>query len=346
MKKLVVLLVSVVVISVLGWFTYDLISNDGKSDTELITFNIEDIDSVDKVIISDSQGNTFEIVKKGSNNWTDKNGGCIQQESVGFILDAFKNIEFKGYLPENSREPVIKRMITNNIKVEIFQSGEWVKTWYIGSATQDHAGQMMLLDSEEFGKSDLPVVMKIKGVNGIIEPRFFADPRKWMCTNIFALSPEQISKVDVKFIQESFRSFTVTKNKNRMNVFQQGKLLPQVDTAMAYRYLKNFEKIHFNVPNYELSPKQVDSVKKSTPFVILNLTETNHKKTTLRMFKIATKESRVNDFGVEEKTDGDKFWCQLDNGQLVKCQFFALNPILMGHIYFPMNLPSNPMTDK
>ena len=64
------------------------------------------------------------------------------------------------------------------------------------------------------------------------------------------------------------------------------------------------------------------------------------------MFKIATKESRVNDFGVEEKTDGDKFWCQLDNGQLVKCQFFALNPILMGHIYFPMKLPANPMTDK
>lgn len=335
MKKIIILLVSVIILYVLGWFAYNLTSDSGSLDTELIAFNIEDIDIVDKIIISDPAGNKFELIRKGK-IWTRGDGDCIQQESVAFILDAFKNIEFKGYLPENSRKTVLKEMIAQHTKVEIFQNGEWVKSWYIGSSTQDHLGQMMLLESEEFGKSDLPVLMKIKGMYGIISPRFYADPRKWMCTNLFALKINEISKVDVKYIDEPFRSFTVVNNNNKLSVLHQGKLLPQIDTSMAFRYLKNFEKIHFNVPNYELNNKQVDSVKKSKPFCLLTLSETNHKITKLRMFKIATDKSQMNDFGVKENTDADKFWCELSNGEMVKCQFYALNPILMGNIYFPV----------
>ena len=335
MKKLIILFVSIIAISALGWFAYDLASDQGTIDSELIMFNIDDINTVDRIIITDQAGNKFEMVKNGK-IWTRNDGDCIQQESVAFILDAFKNIEFKGYLPENSRENTIKAMIAQNTKVEIFQNGEWVKTWYIGSATQDHLGQIMLLESKEFGKSDLPVLMKIKGVYGIIDPRFYADPRKWMCTNLFALSPTEIAKVDLNYVQEPFRSFTVVNKNNKLAVYHKNQPLPQIDTAMAFRYLKNFEKIHFNIPNYELSNNQIDSVKKSKPFCILTLTETNLKTTKLRMFKIATKSASVNDFGVTENTDTDKFWCELQNGELVKCQYYALNPILMGNIYFPV----------
>lgn len=334
MKKLIVLAVAIAVISLLGWFAFDLMDSKGTVESELITFAVEDIQSVDKVVITDPAGVPYEILKKG-NEWTDKKGGCIQQEGVKFILEAIKNIEFKGYLTENSRKTILKQMIAQHIKVEIFQSGEWVKTWYIGPASPDHNGQIMLLDSKEYGKSDLPVIMKIKGMYGIIDPRFYADPRKWMCTNIFALSQNEIAKVDVKYFQEPFRSFTVTKKGNRVNVSHLGKSLSQLDTAMAYRYLKNFEKIHFNVPNYELNQGQVDSVKRSTPFAEMQVVQTNGKKTKLKMFKIKGTEERVTDFGVVENIDTDKFWCELDNGQLVKCQYFAFNPIIIGHVYFP-----------
>ncbi len=337
MKKLIILLISVVLVGSLGWYTYHLMNNSGVSNTELIAFNIENTETVDKVIISDPYGNKMEVIKNGD-KWTDKDGGCIQQESVEFILEAFKNIEFKGYLPENARAQNLKLMITQHTKVEIFQNGEWVKTWYIGIPAQDHMGQVMLLDSDEYGKSDLPVIMKIKGLNGIIEPRFFADPKKWMCTQIFALPIGQISKVDVKYIKEPVRSFTVVKEGAKMDVYQQGKKLQHVDTSMIFSYLNNFKKIHFEIANYILSKKQVDSVKHSTPFATLTVTETNHKTTKLRMFTIKIKEAQQNEFGTLEDADTDNFWCELPNGELVKCQYFALNPILLGHVYFPMNI--------
>lgn len=338
MKKLIILLVSLIVVVGLGIYALKLYNNKGKSDTELIEFAVKDVEKIDKVIISDPFGRTFEIIKGADKMWTDKEGGCITQESVAFILDAFKNIEFKGYLPESSHAQYTKLMVTQNTKVEIFENGEWVKTWYLGPSSQDHYGQIMLLDDRDYGKSDIPVLMKIKGMNGIIEPRFFADPKKWMCTNIFRLSKSQISKIDVKFNEEKERSFSVTKNGNELHVYQQNKELQNVDTAMIFRYLNNYQKIHFEKPNYELSPEQCDSVKRTTPFCVLTVTETSGKSTKLRCFRIKVKEVTAQGRAEYINNDHDRFWCQLPNGELVKCQYFVFNPLFLGHIYFPMDI--------
>ena len=143
---------------------------------------------------------------------------------------------------------------------------------------------------------------------------------------------------EVKYIQEPSRSFSVVKKGSKMDVFQENRKLQNVDTAMIFAYLNKYRKIHYEQPNYVLNEKQVDSVKKSTPFVVLTLTETNKQQTKLRMFRIKTETANTNEFGLDEYYNMDNFWCELSNGQLVKCQYFALHPILLGHIYFPMNL--------
>ena len=335
-KKIILLVVSILAIVGLTYYTLSLMDKSGKSVTELIEFNVEDTSTVDRVIITDAFSNKIEIIREGK-IWTAKDGSCIAQANAQFILEAFKNIEFKGYLPDNSHKQFVKLMSGQHTKVEIFQEGEWVKTWYIGPAAQDHYGQIMLLEDAEEGKSDIPVMMKIKGMQGIIEPRFFADRRKWMCTNIFALSIDKIAKVDVRFYEVPSRSFTVTKNKMQMDVYQQGKKLPQVDTAMIYRYLQNYKKIHYDIPNYELNKNQVDSVKATQPFSVITVKETSGKTTKLRMFRIKSDIEQRNEFGDVQDIDGDRFWCELPDGALVKCQYHVFNPLFLGHIYFPMD---------
>ncbi len=339
MKKIIILVLALGIIIFLGWYTFGLMKTEGKSDKELIEFSIADTSTVDKVIITDAFSNTIEIIRNGK-TWTDIEGGCIAQTNVNFILETFKNIEFKGYLSDNSHAQFTKLMSSQHTKVEIFQNGEWLKTWYIGPSAQDHYGQIMLLDSKEGGKSDIPVMMKVKGESGIIEPRFFADKRKWMCTNIFAVPLERISKVEVKYFQEPIRSFTVTKKGNTMAVFQQGRKLNNVDPKKIYLYLQNYKKIHFDIANYELSEKQIDSLKRTTPFSIISLKETSGKVTKLRLFPIKSNFEETTEFGDVVDIDQNKFWCELQSGQVVKCQFFVFNPLLLGHIYFPMDLTS------
>ena len=346
MKKIITLIIALTVIIGLSIYAYNLTGTAGKSDKELalIEFSVEDIETVDKVIISDPYGRTFEIHKKGE-EWTDKDGNCIIQESVKLILDAFKNIEFKGYLPDNSIDKFTKLITTQHTKVEIFQNGSWTKTWYIGPPTQDHYGQIMLIDSKNGGKSDSPVLMKIKGMNGIIEPRFYADAKKWQCTNIFSIPLHKLSKVEVKFNDEPERSFSVIKNGSSLKVYQQDKLLKNVDTSMIFRYLNNYQKIHFDIPNYQLNDKQVDSLKATTPFCVMKVKETSGKTTKLKCYRIISlqfgdPEAKDGKDGITEyrDKDRDKFWCELPSGEIVKCQYYVFNPLLLGHIYFPLDV--------
>jgi hypothetical protein len=337
MKKIIIIVLGLGVLTGLGFWTKSLIENKGKSvETSLFNFAIEDTASVDRIVMTDLNSNSYEIIRDGK-VWTNKDGDCILQENVQNILHAIKNIEFKGYLPENSIKKTINQMSAIALKVEIYQKGSWSKTWYIGTASQDHYGQIMLLDSREDGKSDQPVLMKIKGVNGIIEPNFIVDPRKWMCTNIFALSIDQIKKVEVKNYEDPWRSFSISKEKSNFEVKQNGMRLPEIDTLKAYRYLQSFKKVNFYLPNYVLNQKQVDSVLHSKPFGSMKVTETNGKVSELKFFGIQGEETFNGEYGEVTNMDLNNFWCLLPNKQLVKCQFFVFDPLTRGDIYFPFD---------
>lgn len=341
MKKIIALILGIGLIAALAWYTIKLMDNSGKSVTELIEFSVENTDEISKVIITDEWDNKLEIVKNENGDWEDSKGNCLQQQNMDYVLEAFKLIEFKGYVPDNSKDRYIGLMSAQHIKVEIFTNGEWLKTWYIGPSTKDHYGQIMLLDSKEYGKSDHPVIMKLKAKNGIIAPRFKADYREWMCRDIFSLSLDDIQLVDLDYKDEPQRSFTVKRDGATFNVYQQGKLLPQVDTANIFRYLNNYKDINFNRPNYDLTATQVDSVKRTTPFCVLTVEETNGNKTKLNLYRIKSKVQDVKEDNAIEvmDTNNDLFWCELPSGALVKCQYFHFDKILLGHVYFPsMNM--------
>ena len=339
MKRIIIVILGIGLLVGLGIFTTRLINNKGKSDEQLAAFNFEikDTASVNKIIITEPSGMEMTLIRSG-NQWTDDKGGCVQPVLVFNILEALYNVRFKGYVPENSVKTVINRISTIGMKVQYFQNDEWSKTWYIGGSTSDHMGTYMLVESDEAGKSDLPVIAEIKGMKGIIEPRFFADPRKWQCSGIFAYQMQDIAEVNVKFTERPDRSFEVRKIKNDYLVKYGGKYLTTLDTNMVYRYLLNFKRVNFENPNYELNEKQLDSLKRSKPFCELKIRTTKGETKKLRMFRIkSTGDAEVDDFGDKVSYDINRFWCELPDGQLVKCQYFVFNPLLMGHIYFNPN---------
>ena len=337
MKKPIKLIIALLIVAGLSYLAYTLILKRGNSvETELIDFAIKDVSKVDKIIISGDTDQEFTLIKDGT-TWKSNKIDCIRQQNVDFILEAFTKIEFKGYLPENASEHQIKMMSAKHIKVQIFENGEWSKTWYIGPPAQDHYGQIMMLDSEEFGMSDKPVIMQIKGVKGIIEPRFYSDFRKWACTAIFELDPATIKKVDVKYVQEPSRSFSVVNTNNNYEVFQQNQKI-EASTTMILKYIQSYKKIHFNMPNYSLNIKQVDSLNRTNPFCYLTVTETNGKSTRLKLHRVRSGEQTANEFGQLVDYDMDYLWCFLPSGELVKCQYYVFNPLILGHIYFPLDL--------
>ncbi|HLP55485.1 MAG TPA: hypothetical protein VK151_10670 [Fluviicola sp.] len=337
MKRLIILIIALILIGVLGYVAYDLSTSSGKSDQQVasLDFEIKDTAAIDRIIITEPNGLEMELIRtKGK--WTDKSGGCIQQVPVANMLEAAFNVRFKGYVPDNSVKTVLSRLTTLSTKVQFFKNGEWEKTWYIGSSTQDHYGTYMLLESRENGKSDLPVIAEIKGLQGMIGPRFFADQGRWMCTEIFAYQTHEIASVDVRYTTEPANNFNVKRQGKKFSVTTNGKAFPSVDTSMVYRYLQNYKMIHFESPNYDLSAKQVDSVKHSKPFCVLTVKSAKGNTSVLKLYrkKSALGDTRVNDTGEEVDYDVNHFWCVLPNNELVQCQYFVFNPLIMGNVYF------------
>jgi len=332
-KKGFILALFIILLACLSWFALNLKDNQGASDARAFNFKIEDTTTVSKIIITDAFGQQFTLIKK-NNSWTDLKGGCVSKTNVSLILEAFHKIEFKGYLPQKSEKRFTELMASSHIKVEIFQDGEWTKTWYMGPASPDHYGQIMLLETANEGKSASPVMMKLAGMNGLIDPRFFADARQWACTEIMALQIEDIKSVKAKFYVEPYRSFELQKKGRRFQVTQNGQPLTSLDTTNVYRYLQGYQKIHFEQMNFSLSDKQVDSVKKSKPFCMLAV-KTNNERISLSMFRIKSKEVQRNEFGELVNMDMNSFWCQLPDGALVRCQYFVFNPLILGHVFFP-----------
>ena len=332
-KKALTLIFGLLCVVGLAVYAYNIVSAERNSSTELIDFAIKDTAEVTKIIITDPFQKTFQIEKvKGV--WQDKSGGCITQAYVHNILNVAKNIEFKGYLSKNSHENFTVKMSASHTKVEYYVQNKWYKTWCIGPSAPDHYGQIMLLDSKDDGKSSEPVMMKVKGLNGIIEPNFFADSRKWICTNIFSVPLESIASIVVNNHDDSTRSFEINYSNNAFEVSTNGIPLPSVDTANVYRYLHNYKKIHFDIANYILSETECDSLKATEPFAEITLDERSGKQTHLRLYRIKADEPQRNEFGELVNMDMNKFWCALPSGEIVKCQYHVFNPLLFGHIYF------------
>ena len=130
-KKRLILALFVVLLAGLTWFALNLQDGQGASDARAFNFKIEDTNTVSKIVITDAFGQQFTLVKT-NDSWTDSKGGCVSKTNVSLILEALNKIEFKGYLPQKSEKRFTELMASSHIKVEIFQDGEWTKSWSLG----------------------------------------------------------------------------------------------------------------------------------------------------------------------------------------------------------------------
>ena len=335
MKKKVIIISSLIVLlALLSYISVVLVSNRGKSNSELNNYAIADTAAVDRIVITMSNGLSIDL-RRADNIWTTKDGQCIQQEPIFNMLHTFKNIAIKAYLPENAIANIKNNLSINHRKVQIFQHGKWVKTWYVGNSTADHYGTYALLETVENGKSDDPNVLEMKGLKGTIEPRFFADYRQWACTQIFANPIETINQIEIKNYLNPLKSFKISKEgKGVYKLYLDGKLFADYNPVKLDEYLHRFENVHFNMPNYELNKEQVDSVRHSQPFYKLTLTDAKNNIQTITTFRIKLDEPDFDIFGDTISYNMADMWALLDNGELVKVQYFVFDKLAVDHSFF------------
>ena len=336
-KKIISIVALLTVVGTLAIVSLNLLSGKGKSNKGLDDFLVADTASVDKIILTQSSGHSIEIVRDGK-DWKTSGGSCVQDEMIDNILHTFTKVAVKSYVPKNSVENLRNNIRVSYKKVQIFQNGKWVKTWWVGNSTPDHYGTYALLETPRGGISEIPVVLEMRGLRGSIESRFTADPRAWMCTSLFHYAMSDIQSVSLKHAgapEQDFsiervgpgRAFKVKDFKNNAIPF---------DTLKLVRYFDVFKKVHFESPNYSMKPEQIDSLKKTKPHYSFKMALTNGEKITLDAYRIKAPEGDVDLMGDPIEWDVNRMWAVLTDGSLVKIQYFVFDPVFVDISFFAL----------
>jgi len=337
MKNIKTLLI-ILTLGGLAYFAYYLSQgkdNSKLADKALSDFAHKDTASINKLILTDTDGNAGVNLIRTPQGWTTDKGDCVQQHLVVAILETIKHIAVKGPVPENSIETVNKNLAAHHRKLEIYVKGELLKTWYIGNPTPDHYGTYMLLKDPELGKSPEPFIMYMPNEHGSLQSRFITNPLEFKCSDIFTYKPLDVKSIDVQIPDSSHLNFKIVANdENNFSLFNNQTNVADFDTTKVRSYILFYQKVHFESYNSLLKPAQVDSLKKSTPYYTIAVTDKAGAINKIQLYKKRFVIERYGYDGELLEFDQDRLWVVLSDGTLVVGQYHVFNKLLRDIRYF------------
>lgn len=243
------------------WFDFDSGNIQADASTD---YSIADTSTVDKIFIADNFGQVLLERVPGERLWTVNGGMNARKSSIDLLLKTFKRVAVKGAVPEMQRETVIRNLAGAAKKVEIYTGGDKpAKTWYVGTATPNHTGTYMLLETPEGGKSSEPFIMHLEGFTGYLTTRFFTDLDEWRYTGIFEYPNRSLKSVKFADYDAPINSFKMTAEDSGKLKLESltGAEVPYLDTLAVQNQFIKYNKVHFESWNNRLTEAAQDSIR-------------------------------------------------------------------------------------
>lgn len=337
MKNLKTIII-ILLVGILAYFAYNL--NQGEdnsklSDEALSDFAVKDTASINKLILTDTEGNDGITIVRNGGVWESDKGDCVQQHLVITILQTIKHIKVKSLVPKDAIQTVNKNLTAHHKKVEIYQNGKLLKTWYIGNPTADHYGTYMLLKDPEKGKSPEPFIMHMPNEHGSLASRFITNSKEFQCTGIFNYDPLDVKSIDVKIPATSELNFKIVANsENSFSLFNNEMSIADFDTTLVRSYIVYFKKIHFESHNSILNSRGVDSLLASQPYYTIEVTTKSGDVNFVKTYKKGFSYERYDLEGNLLEYDQDRLWVLTREGVLVVGQYHVFDKLFRDINYF------------
>jgi hypothetical protein len=276
MKKnsTLLLIIAVLVMGAIAFWVMK--TDDSKGGGQAMSdFAFENTDEIDRIIITEINGNSANLERKGE-IWTVNKDFRARPENVELLLKTFRGITVQSAVSDELKKNVVANMAARHKKVEIFQNGSLAKTYYVGSPTKDHYGTFMLLEKDG-KKSTEPYVMHIPGFNGFLESRFFAYINDWKYSGVFIYDPLAIQEIKVEFTESPESSFIISQFDKKVGLKSiDGADIKEFNNSLVQNYILNYEKIFYNKVA-ELTGNEIDSILNLAPTYSIQVTSNGEK---------------------------------------------------------------------
>lgn len=299
------------------------------SDEALTDFAVKDTASIDKLVLTDTEGSEGVVLVRNGGQWEMDNGQCVQQHLVWTILETIKHVQVKSPVPKNSLETINKSLTAHHRKCEIYVKGELAKTWYVGNPTPDQYGTYMLLKDPEKGKSPEPFIMYLPNMYGNLRSRFITNPLEFECTGVFNYNPLAIKTINVELPDSAEFNFRITAlGDNKFDLTSNGKKVQNFDTTNVRSYLLSYKKVHYEQHNYLINKNSEDSLKATKPWYKITVVDNKGEKNFVQCYKKRMVYTKYDYDGNLIEWDRDRLWVILNDGRLVVGQYYAFDKVL------------------
>jgi hypothetical protein len=244
---------------------------------DLRDFAVSDTASIDKLFLVDREGNKSLLTRVSAGKWMVNNKYNARQESINNLLGTVKSLEVKSPVGKNLYNNTMKLMASKSVKVEIYQKGNLVKTYYVGHPTMDNLGTFMYIEN-----STVPYIMHIPGFNGFLSTRYLTNENEWRERFVFHFDSRTIVGINIVNSTKLDRSFSIARNLDSTYTLAYTQpTLKQVpyDIVKMRKYLDVFSNTNFERIDNRLGKVQADSILKTAPFASVSVTDDrNYKK--------------------------------------------------------------------
>ncbi|MDZ4758800.1 MAG: DUF4340 domain-containing protein [Bacteroidota bacterium] len=276
-KTIIILLVFIALLCVAfwgnkqGWF----FGNKALKD-----FAIKDTSGINKIYLVEKNGKDI-LLENINGIWMVNKTYEANSAYLDQMFETLQKLQVKTPIPQSQMESVIKLISVSHTKVEVYKSNQIFKTYFISQGNSQGNGTYMLLA----GSSE-PFVVEVPGFEGILNPQFHTDLKRWRNRMVFRIKPDNIQSVKLEFPDNMAESYEVDYHNSTYTISPT--ITTKIDSGFIY-YIKGFfngkkgEGVSAEAFGAETTIENMDSIYKSKPMVILTVTQNDHKPDVLRI---------------------------------------------------------------
>lgn len=308
-------------------------SERSLSGDEFSEFAIEDTNSIQKIVITDQTGKVATVQRvNGQRLWQLNDRYWAREDAIQLILKTIRRIGIRGKVAESARENMLKILATGSKKVEIYTQDLTTPTkiYYVGSATPDHTGTIMLLEIPGQGRGQDPYVTHMEGFTGFLSTRFFADEMEWRYTGIFDYPDLDFTEVKMDIRDAPFASYDILYTGGNSIELKDGSgaSIPSFDTTAVKNLLLLYRKVHAETFITQLSTAQSDSVRALPPNYTIQVRQADGHMNRVDFYLKRADKTVLNENGQQELYDGSYVYAKFADGTLALAQTYSIEPLI------------------
>ncbi len=312
MKKNLIYLLVLLVLATVGYFLLNS-KNDRLFPIEDANFQVENVQEVTKIFLSDKSRDNIKLTKGADGVWMVNDSFRARQDWVAFLLDGLEKQNPAQMVPKSMHNSAIKLLAGGSIKCEVYKGDKKTNAFYVARQPDKNNTAIMLNIREDGSNAPRPFIVKYGLTDNFLGVRYQTDLENWRDKQILYFPKSEIVKISVSYPKKTAENFTLLTKPSY-------KVLPEktglnADRAKAYHgfYDKLFCMGFEN--DYILKDTFVRTFK---PFAMVEVTSAENKKQDLKIFYRQVHKGTHQILTVDgQEYDGDTFFGWLNKRDFV-----------------------------